>query len=275
MKVIQLLVVSSILSSSYLAFPIAINPANAAKKLPFTGNWVSSQFTNGKEFNLRLQQTDKDSLIGWEGRLPASSEHIPADIKGTIDGRTADIQIEHRRGYKAHAILELRSGKLVWKLLESDSRASRYFPLASTLNKRDENVANDSAKKSNNGGEQVLWDILAHADSFESGTIGEGGQASAYFNAYKALITRATADDTALRALLETGSAAGKLYAAAILWELNKDAGLAAFKSLQSNGAAVTFKSGCESFPTSVSEVASSFVTNGSYLDFPSKQYRK
>lgn len=246
-------------------------PAHAAKKLPFTGNWVSRQYTNGKEFDLRLQQIDKTNLIGWEGKLPGSSSKIPADFKGTIAGNTADLQIEHRRGYKAHAKIELRSGKLDWKLLESDARASRYFPLASTLQKRDEDMATDAAPKS---GEQVLWDILSHAQAFENGIIGERAEPSASFNAYKALLTHhVTADDTALQSLLKSDSPAGRLYAAAMLWELDKASGLSAFKSLQSDKSAVSYKSGCEGYPTTVSEIASSFVEKGSFLDFPSKHY--
>jgi hypothetical protein len=58
-----------------------------------------------------------------------------------------------------------------------------------------------------------------------------------------------------------------------MLWELDKASGLAAFKSLQSDKSAVSYKSGCEGYPTTVSEIASSFVEKGSFLDFPSKHY--
>ena len=122
----------------------SIQPGHAFRRYPFTGSWISTQFTNGKEFHLRLQQDDHE-LIGWEGRLPANSEQLPPDLRGVISGKVADIEVEHRRGYKAHARLTLRGGKLVWQLLDSDNKSTRYFPLASTLHKQDEDAASDSA----------------------------------------------------------------------------------------------------------------------------------
>lgn len=259
---------------SVFVLAMAVLPVQA-KGLPFTGNWVSKQFSNGKRFDLRLQQVDKSNLIGWEGQLPASSANIAPDFKGTICGKIADLEIQHRRGYKAHARLELRSNKLLWHLMESDGKSSRYFPLASTLQKRDEDIATDSADTAAKSGEQVLWDILWHAQTFENGNVGEGAESSAYFNAYKALVAHGvTADDTALQSLLKSDSPAGRLYAAAILWDLDKNAGLAAFKSLQVDKSAVSYQSGSKGYPTTVSEVASSFLEKGSFLDFSSKRYK-
>lgn len=103
------------------------------KSEPFTGDWVSKQFTNGKEFHLKIQQ-NKNELIGWEGRLPPQQLPEP-DFTGSINGKEAEIEIAHRRGYKAHVKLSIRGDRLVWQLLDGTERSSRYFPLASTLKK--------------------------------------------------------------------------------------------------------------------------------------------
>lgn len=257
---------------SLLSLLLCMQASFATKKPPFSGLWVSKQYTNGKEFHLKLQQID-DELIGWEGRLPANIDELPPDLKGNIKGKSALVEVEHRRGYKAHAKLTLQNGKLVWQLTDADNKSSRYFPIASTLQRRDEDVTANSAKTTTSG-DQLLWDLLSRADSFDTGTIGEGAQTSPYFNAFRALVSHTPKlDDRALQALLKSSSAAGRLYAACILWELDRNAGLQAFNSLLTDNAAVNYRSGCEVMATNVAEVARSFVEKGSFLDFPSKRY--
>lgn len=264
------------LASLAVLVAFSTNASFAAKKNPpFTGNWISLQYTNGREFLLKLQQIEQE-LIGWEGKLPANSEQIAPDLKGTVKGKTAEVEIQHRRGYTAHARLRLQDGKLVWQLLDADNRSNRYFPIASTLNRRDEDIATSSAQvaPANKTEEQLLWDLLAHADAFETGVLGEGGQPSAYFNTYKALLShKVKADDTELQTLLKASSPAARVYAAAITWEIDHDAGLEAFKTMQADNASVSFKSGCDVMKTTVAEIARSFLEQGHYLDFPSKKY--
>ena len=108
---------------------------------PFTGEWVSKQYTNGKEFHLKIQQ-DKDEIVGWEGRLPPQQLPEP-DFSGKIDGKEAEIEVTHRRGYKAHVKLSIRGDRLVWQLIDATGRSSRYFPLASTLVKQSDSIAAD------------------------------------------------------------------------------------------------------------------------------------
>jgi hypothetical protein len=248
-------------------------PPAGAKRAPFSGSWISIQYTNGKEFLLRLEQVDHD-LIGWEGKLPPNIDNLPPDLKGTIKGKIADVQVSHRRGYQAHAQLRLQGSKLVWQLMECDNRSSRYFPLASTLN-REAGVPSAAYPDSAKSAEQPIWDILARSESFDTETAGgQSPEASPYFSAYKALLARnLKPDDTSLLSLLKSKSSAGRLYAAAILWELSRNDGLNAFKSLTGDNAPVRYKSGGTVSPTTVSEIARSFSENGGYMDFPSKRY--
>ncbi len=271
-----------------------ITPGQAvqAKKEPFSGSWVSQQYTNGKEFFLKLEQNGSD-LSGWEGRLPASTEGLPVDLTGTIKGKEADIEIKHRRGYKANAHLRLQGDKLVFQLFESDSRSSRYFPLASTL-RRQPDTSNggelnpkmsmnssgngsisDSDQKSSRQADsnEALYKLLETADSFDSGTRGEAAEISPYFSAYKALLSSASLLDQGLIDILKCKSPAARLYAAAIIWDLSHEEGIKAFSGLLKDSEPVDYRSGCELFKTSVGEIAGSFVKNGSYLDFPAKKY--
>jgi len=257
------------------AFSINATAAHAAKKDPFTGNWISIQYTNGKEFLLKLQQVDHE-LIGWEGKLPPDTEKLAPDLKGQIKGKIADIEVQHRRGYQAHAQLRLQGDKLVWQLMESDNRSSRYFPLASTLSRKDDDdiPAASQFTAVNNSGAQPLISILEQASTFDAALGAVGPTTSASFGAYRALVNRNTkTDEISLQALLKGKNPAGRLYAAAIIWESNHDAGMEAFKSLALDNAQVEYKSGEKVIATEVSAIARSFIEKGSYLDFPSKKY--
>ena len=252
-------------------------PIAQAKKNAFAGSWLSKQYTNGKEFQLKIQQND-DELLGWEGIIPQNLDNVPPDFTGTIKGKEADIEVQHRRGYKAHAHLRLQGDKLVWQLFDSDSRSNRYFPLASTLSKRDEDAESATGQSAmpttEKNPDQFLYDILANCDSFDSGTVGEGGGMPASFSAFKAIVSHApTSDSAALKALSKSTKPAARVYAAAINWEINHEAGLQAFKALESDSTPVAFKSGCEVMNVTVQEIAKSYLERGSYLDFPSKKY--
>lgn len=129
---------TSILILSVL-FGVCAEEAHAKNNDPFSGEWVSKQYTNGKEFHLKIQQ-DKDDIVGWEGRLPPQTLPEP-DFVGKIEGKEAEIEVTHRRGYKAHVKLSLRGDRLVWQLIDATGRSSRYFPLASTLIKQSDSGA--------------------------------------------------------------------------------------------------------------------------------------
>ncbi|MBX9690526.1 MAG: hypothetical protein K2X27_27670 [Candidatus Obscuribacterales bacterium] len=249
------------------------SPAYCAKKAPFSGNWISKQYTNGREFILKLQQSGSD-LIGWEGRLPANTESLNPDLKGTIKGKVADVDVSHRRGYQAHVKLSLRGNRLVWQLLDSDARSNRYFPLASTLNRKDEDIAHDSAPIAAKTGDQLLFDLLEHTSNLESDKTAEGETASAGYSAYKALLAQnLKADNPNLQALLKSGNAAARVYAAFLLWDIEQEAGKTAFQSLTNDAASLNYKSGKEIVPTTVAIIAQAFLKTGAYLDFPSKKY--
>lgn len=128
---------TSILILSVL-FAVSAVAAHAKNNEAFSGQWVSKQYTNGKEFHLKIQQ-DKDDIVGWEGRLPPQQLPEP-DFVGKIDGKEAEIEVTHRRGYKAHVKLSLRGDRLVWQLIDATGRSSRYFPLASTLIKQSDSA---------------------------------------------------------------------------------------------------------------------------------------
>lgn len=263
--------VASLLIAICCAIPIA-----QAKKTPFSGSWLSKQYTNGKEFQLKIQQSD-DEIVGWEGIIPTNLENVPPDFTGTIKGKEADIDVSHRRGYKAHAHLRLQGDKLVWQLFDSDSRSNRYFPLASTLSKRDDDASTPDAKpmpSTEKNPDQFLYDILANCDSFDNSAVGDGGEMPASFSAYKAIIGHTpSSDSAALKALLKSTKPAARVYGAAISWDINHEAGMEAFKSLANDPSPVPYKSGCEVLNVTVQEIARSFLDKGAYLDFPSKKY--
>ncbi len=127
-----------------LLFGVCGAAAHAKNNDPFSGQWVSKQYTNGKEFHLKIQQ-DKDDIVGWEGRLPPQALPEP-DFVGKIDGKEAEIEVTHRRGYKAHVKLSLRGDRLVWQLIDATGRSSRYFPLASTLIKQSDSGASEKVQ---------------------------------------------------------------------------------------------------------------------------------
>jgi hypothetical protein len=272
---IDYLRIRAVTALAICALSITAPAALAAKKDPFTGNWISIQYTNGKEFLLKLQQIDHE-LIGWEGKLPPDTEKLAPDLKGQIKGKVADVEVQHRRGYQAHALLTLQGDKLVWQLLESDNRSSRYFPLASTLSRKDDDEIPAASQFTavNNSGAQPLISILEQASTFDAALGAVGPSTSASFGAYRALVNRnLKADDISLQTLLKGKSPAGRLYAAAIIWEINHDAGMDAFKSLATDNAQVEYKSGEKVIATAVSAIARSFLEKGSYMDFPSKKY--
>ena len=137
---------TSILASTLvILFTCASQPGLSLGKVkdPFTGTWISRQYTNGREFTLKIQQTNGE-IIGWEGRLPPRGEVAP-DFRGKVEGKKALVDVTHRRGYTAQAILSMRGEKLVWQLLNGSERSGKYFPLASTLNKQFDHAGVESS----------------------------------------------------------------------------------------------------------------------------------
>lgn len=268
-------------------------PVQARTKEPFTGTWISKQYTNGREFQLKIKQ-NKDELIAWEGRIASGTEPAP-DLHGRVNGKTVDLEITHRRGYKGRAILSLRGEKLVWQMTDGGTISSKYFPIASTLLKQDEtsgattvaqkkkelqankNVSSSSATNSQDkkmpDKVEILISVLKNANSFQAERGGLGAE-SALFGTYQNLLAeKIQPDNPFLQDLLKNGSPGGKLYAACILWEHNKEDGIKAFNLLSSDKSKVTYSSGCEASHETVDGIAKSIIERGSFLDFPLKKY--
>lgn len=70
--------------------------------------------------------------------------------------------------------------------------------------------------------------------------------------------------------LLSNGTPAGKVFACFIAWELDFDAGLERFDSLLGDETTVNYRSGCFGFPTTLNNIATQFLSERKFHDFPS-----
>ncbi len=109
----------------------------------------------------------------------------------------------------------------------------------------------------------VSWDIPA-----------DTANPSPVFGAYKqACKLKIDPRGKELDWLIKEGTPAGRVYACFIAWELDFSAGLARFESLKEDSAPVNYKSGCFGFPTTVNSIASQFLANRKYHDFPTSVF--
>lgn len=75
--------------------------------------------------------------------------------------------------------------------------------------------------------------------------------------------------------LMSNGTPAGKVFACFIAWELDFDAGLERFNSLLGDETTVNYRSGCFGFPTTLSNIATQFLNERKFHDFPSSNHTK
>lgn len=101
-----------------------------------------------------------------------------------------------------------------------------------------------------------------------------GQKANAQFAAYRNICTNWTKlGKTDLEDLLKSATPAGKLYAAALVWETNCYRGQpnkmkTGFESLKDDKSKVIYRTGCCVSEHTVGEIASVFIKDGQFQDF-------
>ncbi len=116
--------------------------------------------------------------------------------------------------------------------------------------------------KTLSGAQEVYWDF--HVTR-------EDAKLSPVFGAYNAACKLGLDPrGSELDWLMRNGTPAAKIFCCFVAWELERDAGLERFESLIGDSTPVNYKSGCFGFPTTLNDIASEFVKNRKFHDFPS-----
>jgi hypothetical protein len=111
--------------------------------------------------------------------------------------------------------------------------------------------------------------ILATAKTFDDEVAGKPGNKSQTYAAFHKLVIAEKPVPTAvLKALKKKSTAAGRLYIAALIRELDPPAGIVALRELFNDSTKVTYVSGCEGLEYSVGEIAKQLLDNGSFQNF-------
>ncbi len=113
--------------------------------------------------------------------------------------------------------------------------------------------------------------ILAEAKSFDDGVAGErpGNGQSPLYGAFQKMLSYEKPVSVAV--LLEQekkATAAGRLYIAALIRELDSRAGIPALMQLYNDPTRVKYVSGCESMEYSVGEIAKHLLEDGKFQNF-------
>ena len=114
------------------------------------------------------------------------------------------------------------------------------------------------------------------ATSFDDSVVGEAASRSDNYKAYAEAVDQIqglTVDD--LNNVLESGTPAGKIYAAVLLHQSSKVGHNLSFDKLLNDKSAVAYKSGCKVMNTTVGEIAKTFVDTGSYHNFKYSMFCK
>ncbi len=117
---------------------------------------------------------------------------------------------------------------------------------------------------------------LSQAKSFDDGVQGESNTPSPNHAAYaeaSGMIQGIESSD--LQWLLANGSPAGRIYGAILMKESSRFGNDDSFGKLIKDTSKVTFRSGCESFQTTVGEVCRKFISDGHYLGFKFSMFCK
>jgi len=124
-------------------------------------------------------------------------------------------------------------------------------------------------------GEADCLKVLAGAKSIQTEILNQATR-STIFAAYKqALKLRLDPMGKELDDLMKNGSPAGRVYACFIAWELDYPAGLARFEKLRKDDSRVLYRGGCTIEETTVSKIATEFLAQRHYKDFPTSIFCK
>lgn len=110
--------------------------------------------------------------------------------------------------------------------------------------------------------------ILRNARILALGNDGESSEPAREFKAYLSAAVKGSAVREQLIDIADKGSPAGRIYAASLLYAVDRDLGLKKLKQLQSSTETVDFQSGCTVKTQIVGNIARSLVTEGRFLQF-------
>lgn len=115
---------------------------------------------------------------------------------------------------------------------------------------------------------------LENAKVFSYGEVVNQATKNELYAAYKRVLTNWTKLEAGeLQGLMRHGTAAGKLFAAALTWETNCYRGhpegmKSGFEQLKGDNSKVMYRSGCLVSEHTVAEVAGAFLKSGEFQDF-------
>jgi hypothetical protein len=117
--------------------------------------------------------------------------------------------------------------------------------------------------------EPDYWSVLSTAPELTFGGVGVAGTPTEAGTAFDQLLDDVLVDETQALDLLAHGSAAGRMYGAALLWHRDPTAGRTALTLLTHDTAPLVYIAGCMYEQSTVGEIAQRFLTNSqfSYLE--------
>jgi hypothetical protein len=114
-------------------------------------------------------------------------------------------------------------------------------------------------------------DTLSNAKTFDDDVAGErpgNGQSPLYATFHKLVVAKKPLPTATLMSMQKRSTAAGRLYIAALIRELDSPAGIVALRKLFNDKTKVTYVSGCEATDYSVGEIAKQLLENGAFQNF-------
>lgn len=220
----------------------------------------------GTRYTEKAQVQIKDVI---KGAFPANGLQVvpTAEIFGGAVHRCAPVNFEKgsalvflqeqeqllKSANWERGIRPIREGKLVWGY---GANNERQMSLGEALNDIRQKLC-----------PQSLLPLLT-ATEFTDGAVGEAAGPSKPWQAYQAGLLQGEASRPHLYMLLKSATYSGRLYAACLLYELNREQGLKELEKLKSVTATVTYRSGCKGTIASVAEVATALIEKKRFLNF-------
>lgn len=109
---------------------------------------------------------------------------------------------------------------------------------------------------------------LLTATQFTDGVVGDATEPSKQWQAYQAGLLQGEASRPHLYMLLKNATYPGRIYAACLLYKLNREQGLKELEKLKSVTTTISYRSGCKVTNASVSEVATALVEKKRFYNF-------
>ena len=109
---------------------------------------------------------------------------------------------------------------------------------------------------------------LRTAKVLASAETGEAAEPPDEYQAFLAVVPKVKEAEPELLKIVETGTPAGKIYAAVLLYYVDSKFGLKTLKKLESSKEELKFQSGCKVCHDTVGNVAHALGTEGRFLTF-------